>query len=43
MTILKSIALDHVVITGFIKDLTVMVTELCKKIDRLEERRAEQT
>ena len=43
MTILKSIALNHVVITGIIKDLTVMVTKLCKKIDRLEERRAEQT
>ena len=43
MTILKSIALDHVVITGLIKDLTMMVTKLCKKIDRLEERGAEQT
>jgi len=31
------------VITGIIKDLTVMVTKLCKKIDRLEERKAKQT
>ena len=29
------------VITGKFKDLTVMVTKLCKKIDQLEERGAE--
>ena len=43
MTILKSIALDHVVISGLIKDLTIMVTKLCEKIDQSEERRGTQT
>ena len=43
MTILKSIALDHVVISGLIKDLTDMVSKLCDKIDRLEERTGSQT
>lgn len=43
MAILKSITLDHVVITGLIKDLTDMVSKLCDKIDRLEERRGSQT
>ena len=43
MTILKSIALDHVVISGLIKDLTIMVTKLCEKIDQSEERRGSET
>jgi len=43
MAILKSITLDHVVITGLIKDLTDMVSKLCDKIDRLEERTGSQT
>ena len=43
MTILKSIALDHVVISGLIKDLTIMVTKLCEKINQSEERRGTQT
>jgi hypothetical protein len=43
MAILKSITLDHVVITSLIKDLTDMVSKLCDKIDRLEERRGSQT
>jgi len=43
MTILKSIALDHVVISGLIKDLTIMVTKLSEKIDQSEERRGSET
>ena len=43
MAILKSITLDHVMITGLIKDLTDMVSKLCDKIDRLEERGGSQT
>ena len=43
MTILKSIALDHVVISGLIKDLTIMIINLCEKIDQSEERRGTQT
>jgi len=43
MTILKSIALDHVVILGLIKDLTTKVTKLCEKVDQSEERRGKQT
>jgi hypothetical protein len=43
MAILKSIALDHVVISGLIKELTIMVTKLSEKIDQSEERRGTQT